>query len=316
MNDRVAIIPEAVLQSIAWTSLTGRAKAVLIALWLNAGKDRRCWPSKETLGYWAGGVSRSSVTRAIGELERAGLIQRLRTSGGRADNGRGVTGLYELITPTGAALRPLPSENGRNLAPVEGVQSCAEGVQSCTEGVQYCTKKGCTGEPQNNTGNNKENSARRKRADLWETARQCMSLGSDLDCDRFRQAWADWCDHQRQLGKRAALTSQAIKRQIADLERMGVDRATAAIEHSIGKGWQGIYEPDRRQQPAQQTSAGGYSSPGELFEAVQAGRVYWARSNKSGWIDLSQATGYSESGLKANGQTILKASDIPRSEIQ
>ena len=57
----------------------------------------------------------------------------------------------------------------------------------------------------------------------------------------FMDAWAEWCKHRQQ--KRASLTEVAVRRIIIKLERMGYDRAIAAIEFSIENGYVGIYEP-------------------------------------------------------------------------
>lgn len=60
--------------------------------------------------------------------------------------------------------------------------------------------------------------------------------------DSFAQAWAMFGQHRRELRK--PLTPTASKMALEQLERMGEDRAIAAIKHTIAKGWQGIREPD------------------------------------------------------------------------
>ena len=72
-----------------------------------------------------------------------------------------------------------------------------------------------------------------------------------LDTPEFRQAWADWLQHRKE--KRKPVTPLSAKQSLTELEAMGPDRATAAIRHSIGKGWTGIFEPDR---PAAGATAG------------------------------------------------------------
>ena len=57
----------------------------------------------------------------------------------------------------------------------------------------------------------------------------------------FMDAWAEWCKHRQQ--KQASLTEVAVLRIIIKLEKMGHDRAIAAIEFSIENGYVGIYEP-------------------------------------------------------------------------
>jgi hypothetical protein len=58
----------------------------------------------------------------------------------------------------------------------------------------------------------------------------------------FKAAWADWCQHRRELGK--PLTATATRQQLTKLAALGPQRAVAAITHSIAQGWTGVYEPD------------------------------------------------------------------------
>lgn len=62
----------------------------------------------------------------------------------------------------------------------------------------------------------------------------------ELDSESFRQAWADWLRHRVEIRKPVKPTSQAAK--LRELAAWGADRAEAAIRHSIGNGWQGIFE--------------------------------------------------------------------------
>jgi hypothetical protein len=57
----------------------------------------------------------------------------------------------------------------------------------------------------------------------------------------WAEAWAKWCAHRSELRK--PLTRQATESQLAELARMGEERAFAAIHHSLRGGWQGIFEP-------------------------------------------------------------------------
>ena len=61
-----------------------------------------------------------------------------------------------------------------------------------------------------------------------------------LDTPEFRQAWDEWRQHRAELKKK--LTPTGMNRQLSRLAKMGVDRAIAAIEHSIANEWQGIFE--------------------------------------------------------------------------
>jgi len=56
----------------------------------------------------------------------------------------------------------------------------------------------------------------------------------------FPESWKAWGKHRQELRK--PMTPEQAKRQLKALERLGPQRAIAAIEHSIARGWQGIYE--------------------------------------------------------------------------
>ena len=58
----------------------------------------------------------------------------------------------------------------------------------------------------------------------------------------FTVAWKDWQAFRRQ--KRSPLTEIGAKAQLREFQKWGVDRAVAAIDHTILKGWTGIREPD------------------------------------------------------------------------
>lgn len=69
-----------------------------------------------------------------------------------------------------------------------------------------------------------------------------LPAGSVLDCPNFYAAWRDWWEHRREIRKR--LTPTAIRKQLKELEAWGADRAIAAIEHTVAKGWTGLREPE------------------------------------------------------------------------
>lgn len=58
----------------------------------------------------------------------------------------------------------------------------------------------------------------------------------------FAEAWKDWKQFRKE--KRAPVTPTMAKQQFADMVMMGEARAIAAIRFTIGKGWQGLREPD------------------------------------------------------------------------
>jgi 3-oxoacyl-(acyl-carrier-protein) synthase len=65
-----------------------------------------------------------------------------------------------------------------------------------------------------------------------------------LNTPKFLQAWESWQAHRKEIRK--PLTKQSVKMQMKTFAEWGVDRAVAAIEHTISKGWQGIREQDKQ----------------------------------------------------------------------
>jgi hypothetical protein len=60
----------------------------------------------------------------------------------------------------------------------------------------------------------------------------------------FPEAWAQWLSHRSENGWKIGPTGK--RNALSRLEAMGPVRATAAIRHSIGQGWRGIFEEKDR----------------------------------------------------------------------
>ncbi len=67
--------------------------------------------------------------------------------------------------------------------------------------------------------------------------------------DKFKEAWNSWIKHRSELKKHVKPGSEAAKRQLKMLAAWGEERAIAAIEHTIFKGWQGLREPEEERKP-------------------------------------------------------------------
>lgn len=63
-----------------------------------------------------------------------------------------------------------------------------------------------------------------------------------LDTPSMRVAWGTWSAHRREL-KSKPWTPTGLAQCFAELAAMGPERAIAAIQHSIGRNYAGIYEP-------------------------------------------------------------------------
>ena len=103
-----------------------------------------------------------------------------------------------------------------------------------------------------------------KEGEEKKNGKQSKSLPLPFDDPDFIDAWSDWIQHRKE--KKKPLTPTSMKLQLQTLKEMGLDRAIRAIDHSIEKGWTGIFEPEyqpktqSRQQSSQFTSCNGLHS--------------------------------------------------------
>ena len=72
--------------------LSARAKLVYMYLKDRANKEGQCWPAIQTIGKDLG-LSRSTVKRALKELERAALLTR---QGRKRENRGDTSNLYQI----------------------------------------------------------------------------------------------------------------------------------------------------------------------------------------------------------------------------
>ena len=91
-----------------------------------------------------------------------------------------------------------------------------------------------------------------------------VEVPPELDTPAFRAAWARYLQHRRE--SRKSLTPTACSRALAKLVRWGPERSVAAIDHSVGQGWAGIFEPKQEQDSAGRSNrpagrAGEYDEP-------------------------------------------------------
>jgi hypothetical protein len=71
-----------------------------------------------------------------------------------------------------------------------------------------------------------------------------------LSTDDFRDEWAAWQKHRSEKKDPIRPGSQAEKMQLKKLEEWGIERAIAAIRHSIRNDYKGIFEPTDRERLA------------------------------------------------------------------
>jgi len=76
------------------------------------------------------------------------------------------------------------------------------------------------------------------------------TIPSELNQPVFTTAWQEWIQHRSELRKK--LTPSTATKQLQMLLPMGADHAAAVLNHSITKGWQGLF-PDDVPVPTTQT---------------------------------------------------------------
>lgn len=70
-----------------------------------------------------------------------------------------------------------------------------------------------------------------------------------LDRPEFREAWSDWLAFRAEIKEPCGPVAQ--KRQLNQLAAMGWHKAIAAIDQSIRRNWQGLFEPQDYRPPAE-----------------------------------------------------------------
>jgi hypothetical protein len=70
---------------------------------------------------------------------------------------------------------------------------------------------------------------------------ETVPIPAILSADVFLSRWSAWIKHRSEIRK--PVTYTAAEKQLRQLSSWGLERAIAAIDHSIANGWQGIFEP-------------------------------------------------------------------------
>jgi hypothetical protein len=83
--------------------------------------------------------------------------------------------------------------------------------------------------------------ARKRASGSSSKASEDVPIPPQLDTPAFRTSWDEWMDYRRQR-KLKPLLPISQQKQFDELASWGQDRAIAAINHSIAKGYQSIYE--------------------------------------------------------------------------
>lgn len=165
------------------------------------------------------GLSKGSIAKAMDEVERRGFFMRGRKSVWRVNSS-----FIELFTV----------QNVDESSEIELLESSEIELNSVDESSEI--ELPSIKEKKEPKGSNKKNGgAVNPPHPVWD-------IPKPLKTPEFEDAWVSWFRHRHEQGK--YLTQTSGDTVLVDLAKMGIDRAIAAIRHSISRGWLNIYEPE------------------------------------------------------------------------
>lgn len=202
-------------------------KLVLIKLADNASDQGECWPSYQHIADQCE-IDRSTVRKHIKHLEAQGLVRIENREGPKGNS----TNLYYLT---------LRNPVGQNSTPV-GPESTGVGPQPTPPVGPDSTRTSHSFEPVTEPVEQTVAAApsAMKKALKFDPMTAKPSNVSD-------QAWADWCQHRKEIRK--PLTATTCAKQAKTLA--GHHAPDAVINQSISNGWTGLF-PDKVLPGAQQ----------------------------------------------------------------
>ncbi|GEM_PF-1332864 len=235
-------------------TLKAPAKPVLVALAERAdSRGRNCWPSIAQLAEMTG-YGKSSVKRALVALEEQGLVERIRSKGGR-------TSSYVLRLGELAHSGPVEGRgSGNQLAqrgPVTGPERTSQ--------LAHTDPKLAQRDPL--TVNNRHKPSEPSKG------KRGQSGPIELPDWVPSELWTDFLDHRKAMKSRMTDTAQT--RAVKKLERMRADGQDieAVIEQSIINGWKGLFpvKTDRRQSAQDTTFSRSIEALQSIFGEQQNG---------------------------------------------
>ena len=78
-----------------------------------------------------------------------------------------------------------------------------------------------------------------------------LVIPESLNTHEFMEAWENWIQHRKEIKK--PLTRKSAEMQMKRFIGWGVSESIKAIEYTIEKGWQGIRQPDNKQEKRNDT---------------------------------------------------------------
>lgn len=164
----------------------------------------------------ATGLSKPAISAAIDLIEKRGFFVRGRRSMWS------INSKLFLLKEVNESKEMLPNEgeNSKKSLPYESKKSLPSSIKEKKE--------------------EKDNPLPPKPKKRKTQKQAAFEIPETLNTPAFTAVWNDFVQHRREIKK--PLTPLAAKKQLNILTKWGVARAIAAIDYSIAKGWQGIFE--------------------------------------------------------------------------
>ena len=93
-----------------------------------------------------------------------------------------------------------------------------------------------------------------------------LEIPSSLNTEQFHKLWEEWLTHLKEKKKKPGPT--AVRKQLAKLEGMGLERSLSALTHSIAGNYQGIFEPNEVQRNGSRPSPTKFIPPNPHNEII------------------------------------------------
>ena len=204
-------IPAAIFQT---PSISITAKVVYGVL-ESLDNEGGCFASNAYLSKHLG-LEVRQVQNILADLETAGLITRVE------ETGRRIIRTIERVAVTKALADGQVTRS-------EGCKKVQGGMQKPAQGV--CTKL--------HTYNKEDN-----KGDKDTVQGQMWIVRLPFGSEAFIASWKSWVAYRKEMKKK--LTDSSVQAQFKEFALWGEQKSTEAIEQSIKQGWQGLFEPNKK----------------------------------------------------------------------
>ena len=117
--------------------------------------------------------------------------------------------------------------------------------------MKYREKQPCNALKRNVTNSNDSPSSSPSLNSSLNSSLKGLVIPESLNIHEFMEAWENWIQHRKEIKK--PLRRKSAEMQIKCFVEWGASKSINAIEFTILKGWQGIRQPDNKQEKQNDT---------------------------------------------------------------